>query len=100
MIRDLLNNPIINAQLDVQSSSSKTFKIIVDCVTGNKLTCTANADVTVEARKQGDSTWIDLQSDEIDLGIYNGTSVIFEVKVTSDIVTQFQTTQFTLNVSV
>lgn len=54
----------------------------IECRTGYKLRCVPVADLTVEARKQGSSTWIDIETTPIDLSADDSNLVIYEFRFT------------------
>jgi len=99
MIKDFSLNPLVNAQIQVNSEQSIEFTVLVDCALDYKMTATSTVLITVEGRKQGDTDWVDLQTDEIDLSDYDGTTQAFEIRVTADTITTHSFEQFTLRVS-
>lgn len=54
----------------------------IECRTGYKLSCVAVADLTVEARKQGSGTWLDIETTPIDLSADDGNLIIYEFRLT------------------
>lgn len=100
MIRDLNTNPITNGKISVDSEGETILELLIDCETGYKLTCpAANSQVGILGRRQGDVTWVDLESDEIDLTPWDGTQQVFQIKTTAGVISAYALTQYKLRVS-
>lgn len=54
----------------------------IECRTAYFLRCVPVADLTVEARKQGDVSWVDIETTPIDLSAFDGNLVIYEFRFT------------------
>lgn len=54
----------------------------IECKTGYYLSCEAVADLTVEARKFGASSWTDIEMTPIDLSADNGNVIVYEFRFT------------------
>lgn len=84
MIFDLDNNPITAGSVSVEASGDCILTIRIDCRAGFALRADAGDHLTIEARKSGDSVWINLQSSEIDLSAYTGNRIEFEIRLSAD----------------
>ena len=82
-IFDTANNPISSFSLSLNSAEVKTLTIRVECRTGRFLRCETVADIAVEARKVGDTTWINLETTPIDLSPFDATRQNFEIRLTA-----------------
>lgn len=70
-----------------ESSDSAVFVIKVPCRAGQWLKAEANADVEIMAREHGTvDPYADLNTDPIDLTIYDGTNQAFDVFVRTNAV--------------
>jgi len=82
MIYDLSDNPITSFRFALVSAGVATLSVKIDCKTDYRLTCDVTANITVEGRKSGDVSWVNLESSFIDLSPYNGTRQTFEIRLT------------------
>lgn len=96
MIRQLNHSPIVTAQVQIGPSSSIQFIILIDCVAGYKLYSSINAELGIFGRKQGDVSWVNLETSFIDLTPYDGNLYGFEIKLDSGAITAYHTNQFSL----
>lgn len=87
MFYDLNDNPISSYSGSIDTQAEHVYNIKVDCRTGRFLACGPVSDMVIEARAFGDLTWIDLESNRIDLSAFNGTRRRFEIRVTAGAVT-------------
>lgn len=98
MIFDTDNNPIQSFPFSIDAGEEKTFTVRIECRSGSYLRSETVSDLTVEARKVGDSDWIDLEASEIDLAPFDGTRQNFEIRMTAAAVSSAQTRNFKLTV--
>lgn len=54
----------------------------IESRTNYKLRCVPVVDLTVEARKQGSATWIDIETTPIDLSADDGNLIVYEFRFT------------------
>lgn len=54
----------------------------IECRTGYKLRCFPVANLTVESRKSGDVSWIDIETTPIDLSADDGNLITYEFRFT------------------
>lgn len=81
MIYDLENNPISNFSFAMAAETEVIFEIRIDCVDGYHLTCEPTGNVQVSGRREGDNTWIDLETSSIELSEYSGARITFEIRI-------------------
>lgn len=94
MIYDIDNNPLPSYLMNLASSGIFQFSIRVNCRTGLHLRSESVSDLSVEGRKLGDSTWINLETTPIDLSADNETRQTYEIKLTAITVTSNVTESF------
>jgi hypothetical protein len=87
MIYDIDNNPLPSYLMNLAASGVFQFSIRVNCRTGLYLRSQSVSDLLVEGRKQGDISWINLETTGIDLSADNETRQTFEVRLTASAVT-------------
>lgn len=98
MIYDTDDNRIFSVAFAVESEQAATAMIRVDCNAGYYLRGEAVANLTVEARADGDVSWIDIETTPIDLTPYDGTFQDFELRFTAPEITAFSRAAFSLSV--
>ncbi len=89
MIFDLNDNPLSSGQISETLGTSQTITIRVECRANYFLRAQTIADFTIEGRKVGDSTWIDLETTGIALTPFAGTKQNFEIRLTGAITGRF-----------
>jgi hypothetical protein len=99
MIYDTDDNPISSYSMSVSSGAAPVLQIRADCKTGYSLSCETVADLAVEARKLGDTVWINIETTPISLAAYDGTRQTFEIRMTAAVVTAIQTRNFKIRVA-
>ncbi len=82
MIRDNAGNPISTYIGNIAPSEVQICTMQIDCVANENLTCAATTAFVVEARALGDTDWIDIENEPIDLTPYAPATQAFEVRVT------------------
>ncbi len=98
MIYDLDDNPVQSFPFSIESGEVKLFTLKIECRTNYFLRVSEVSDLTIEARKSGDTVWINLESSGIDLSPYNATRVRFEIRMTAATVSSRQSRNFKLTV--
>jgi hypothetical protein len=83
MIYDLDDNPISSFSMSVGSGDDSVLQLKADCVAGYELRSDEVAGITVDARRQGDASWIAIETTPIDLSQWAGSRQIFEVRLTA-----------------
>lgn len=99
MIYDTEDNPLSYFPLHLSSGETQTFTMRVECRTGYFLRSEAVAGLTVSARRVEDATWINIETDAIDLSPWAGTRQNFEIRLVADTVTEAARRNFKLTVS-
>lgn len=97
MIYDINNNPLSSYLMNLAAFGVFQFFIRVNCRTGLYLRSEIVSDFVVEGRKQGDISWINLESTGIDLSADNGTRQTFEVRLTAESVSSRVTHSFKIH---
>lgn len=82
-IRDTNGDPIEMFSTSIQASSVQTYTVKIDCETDYELVADAVSDLTVEAKRTADVSWINIETTPIDLSAWNGTLQEFQVRVTA-----------------
>lgn len=90
MFYDLNDNPIASFSGSIEEGSADIYEMKVDCSADRFLACDPVADVVLEARAYGDVSWIDLETQRIDLTPYANTRKRFEFRVTAGSVVTIQ----------
>ncbi len=75
------------AYFSIASGQQKVLPIQVPCQTGFFLRGDVVAGLTVEARKQGDVSWINIETTPIDLSADDGDTVTYELRLTAGTIT-------------
>jgi hypothetical protein len=83
----------------IYSNDQKVLPVNVECHSGLFLRCDVVPNLVVEARKQGDSTWVDIEAAGLDLTAYDGTIQIFEIRLTLGTITAQDRAAFRIYVS-
>lgn len=99
MIYDLNDNPISSYTMSVYSGAAPVLQLRADCKAGYSLSCDTVADLAVEARKLGDTPWINIETTPIDLAAYDGTRQTFEIRLTAAVVTAIKARNFRIRVA-
>lgn len=71
----------------LDSGTSTTFSALVDCWTGYVLTGETVAGVTIEARRNGSGSWVNVVTSPIALDAYDGTQQNYQFRITAGTVT-------------
>ena len=87
MIYDITDSALPSYLMNLAASGVSQFSIRVNCRAGIYLRSESVSDLTVEGRKLGDTSWIDLESTGIDLSSHAGTRQTYEIKLTAAAVT-------------
>lgn len=98
MIFDLNDNPITSADLSVAAAAAQIFTLKIECRAGYFLRSDTAVDLAVEARREGDTAWTNIETGEIDLSAWNGTRQIFEIRLTAANLTALDLKTFALKV--
>lgn len=99
MIYDTEDNPISSYTMSVYSGAAPVLQVRADCRAGYELSCETVADLAVEARKLGDTDWINIETTPIDLAEYEGTRQTFEIRLTAGVVSAILTKNFKIRVA-
>lgn len=83
MIRDTNGNPVGTFATSIQASASQTYTVKIDCESDYELAADAVSDLTVEAKRTADVSWINIETTPIDLSAWNGTLQEFQIRVTA-----------------
>lgn len=83
---DINNNPVTHISFSTIPEGVSYFVLLFDCETEKELHCDEVVDLTVEAKHNLESEWIDLETDSIDLSEWNGTRQAFEFRITAEAV--------------
>lgn len=79
-----LDGDLVSAlSLALDSGASQTFTVLADCKTGYVLTAETVAGVTIEARRNGSGSWIDMVTSPIALDAYDGTQQNYQIRITA-----------------
>lgn len=81
------SNPGSGFNYAVASNSSILFTVPIDCIAGYELSASAVSTLAVEARKQGDVSWVNIETTPIDLTADAGMRVNYEIRLTGAVVT-------------
>lgn len=98
MIYDLDDNPLSSFTMSIESGSAPVLQLKLDCKTDYEFFADVVSAIAVDARKQGDLAWTNIETTPIDLSPYSGLREIFEVRLTADIVTAINRRSFALKV--
>lgn len=98
MIYDLDNNPLSSFSMSIASGDDAVLQLQLDCLSGYEFFSLSVSNIAVEARKQGDVSWTNIETTPIDLSPYNGLREIFEVRLTADVVSAINRRSFALKV--
>ena len=86
LIYDTADNPISSFAMSMDSNEVKTFTVKIDCKTSNYLRGSSVADLTVEAKRSADASWINIETTPINLTPYAATRQSFDVRLTASTV--------------
>ena len=84
MIYDTNDRQILSAKFALASEDVQTFTIRIDCLADQYLATQPVENITVEARKSGDVSWIDIETTPIDLSADAGTQKDYEIQLTGE----------------
>jgi len=80
----------------IAAGAVQTYTIPIDCTDGFVLTLSPRPvdDLVIEAKRSADSVWIDLESLDIDLSTWDGTTQDFDIRITAGSVTDLTHANF------
>ena len=82
-IRDTNGDPIEMFSTSIQASSVQTYTVKIDCETDYELVADAVSDLTVEAKRTADASWVNIETTPIDLSAWDGTQQEFQIRVSA-----------------
>lgn len=99
MLYDTNLQLLTSASVSIDAGAANTFQVKIECRTNYFLRASAVSDLSVEARRLGDSAWTDIETTPLDLSAYNGSIEIFEIRLTAAGVAAAADRAFALSVS-
>ncbi len=81
MIYDLNQSLISPVVMSMDSDSTITFSLLIDCEDGKFLSSETVAGLVVNAKRFGDASWINIESLPIDLTPYIGEKIQFDFQI-------------------
>lgn len=98
MIFDLDDNPVQSFPFSIESEEVKTFTVRLECRTNYFLRAQNVSLLTIEARKAGESSWTNIETDAINLSAFDGTRQNFEIRMTAAEVSGAENINFKITV--
>lgn len=99
MIFDQDGNPISSFSTLIESGDVQTYNLRVECRAGYSFYAEVVSDLTLEAKRTLDSSWVDIETTPIDLSPWDGTTQNFQFRVTAGTVTELFRKAFSLRVA-
>ena len=80
---DLDDNPLTNNAISVESGGVTNLQVKIDCRSGYVLRVKNPVEiVAVNAKHSSENIYTDLETDSIDLGGWNGSREVFDIRLT------------------
>lgn len=91
-------NPVGSFTFSMEAGGTATLTVQIDCRTDYQLRSDGVSFLTVEARKVGDVSWVNIETGEIDLSAFDATRQAFEIRLTAAAVSEVTRRSFSIHV--